>query len=164
VATAFVALGANLGDRLAAMRAAVGRLGLCGEVLEASPVYETEPVGYRDQPAFLNAVVKVDTALSPRALLDELLRIEAERGRVRTFRNAPRALDLDLLLYDELVIDEPGLTVPHPRLHERAFVLWPLADIAGAVVHPILKRSISDLRRGLQTPTGVRKLPDPLIR
>ena len=130
---AYVGLGANLGEREATIRHAVRLLGAS----RVSTLRETEPVGYVDQPRFVNGVALVETALEPRALLDRLLEIERELGRTRDGpRFGPRTIDLDLLLYDELVLDEPGLTLPHPRLHERAFVLEPLAELDPALVVP----------------------------
>ena len=133
---AAVALGANLGDRLAALRTAAASLDALPDtrVTAYSPVYETDPVGYLDQPAFLNAVLFVETALSPSALLGALLGIEAALGRRRTFRNAPRVIDLDLLVMEDgerrpVYSDTPELQLPHPRMRERAFVLAPLADL-----------------------------------
>jgi 2-amino-4-hydroxy-6-hydroxymethyldihydropteridine diphosphokinase len=140
VARAFVGLGSNLGDREATLRAAVGRLrGLSQtEVRGVSAFRDTEPVGYVDQPRFLNGAVEVETALSPRALLDALLQLERDFGRDRSASRpqGPRTLDLDLLLYGEETIGEPGLEVPHPRLHERGFVLEPLAELDPALVVP----------------------------
>lgn len=135
---AYIGLGSNLGDRQATLRAAVWRLSEYGRIVAVSSLYETEPVGFRDQPWFLNAVVALETDLGPRELLAMLLAIERDFGRERTFRNAPRTLDLDLLLYDRLIEQSEDLTVPHPRLHERAFVLVPLAEIASDEVHPLL--------------------------
>jgi 2-amino-4-hydroxy-6-hydroxymethyldihydropteridine diphosphokinase len=152
MATAFIGLGSNLGDRWSNLHAAVRRLraepGL--RLLEASDCYETAPL---DCPpgsdAFLNSVVAVETNRSPRELLAFLHRVEATFGRERSVVNGPRTLDLDLLLYDDVVIDEPDLKVPHPRMHERAFVLVPLAEVevnlGRAVVHPILKKPINEL-------------------
>ncbi|HSO08275.1 MAG TPA: 2-amino-4-hydroxy-6-hydroxymethyldihydropteridine diphosphokinase, partial [Pelomicrobium sp.] len=105
-------------------------------VTARSALYRTAPVGYLDQPDFINAVIAVETALPPRALLDALLAIERAHGRQREFPNAPRTLDLDILMYDHVTLHEPGLTLPHPRMHERAFVLKPLAEIAPELVLP----------------------------
>lgn len=129
---AAVALGANLGDAAATVNEAFARLDLlpATRVIARSPRYRTAPVGYAGQPDFINAAALVETALDADALLAALLEIESDCGRVRTFRNAPRTLDLDLLTWGELVRDDRALTLPHPRMHERAFVLVPLADIA----------------------------------
>jgi len=138
VARAYVGLGANLGDPLAQMRAAVAALAKLPTTTVAgvSSVYRSAPVGYLDQPDFFNAVVALDTGLSPQALLDALLEIEHEGGRTREFRNAPRLIDLDLLLHGERVVDEPQLTIPHPRMVDRAFVLLPLAELDPCCVVP----------------------------
>jgi 2-amino-4-hydroxy-6-hydroxymethyldihydropteridine diphosphokinase len=133
VIRAFVALGSNLGDRESNLRAAIGRLrGLPDtEVKGVSILRNTEPMGVIDQPRFLNGAVELETGLGPRALLDALLELERAFGRDRLSAapQGPRTLDLDLLLYGDAVIEEPGLLIPHPRLHERAFVLEPLADL-----------------------------------
>jgi 2-amino-4-hydroxy-6-hydroxymethyldihydropteridine diphosphokinase len=130
---AFVGLGANLGDPEPHIRCAIAALGELPRtrLLAASSLYRSEPVGVAPQPDFINAVAQLETELSARRLLEELLTVEARFGRERPFPGAPRTLDLDLLLYGDRVIDEPGLAVPHPRMHERAFVLLPLAEIAG---------------------------------
>ena len=130
---AYVGLGANLGDREETIRAAVAQL---PGVVAVSPLRETDPVGVTDQPRFLNGVAAVETELAPRELLDVLLAVERRLGRERRERWGPRTIDLDLLLYGDEVIDEDGLTVPHPRLHERRFVLEPLADLAPKLVVP----------------------------
>ena len=131
-ATAFVALGSNLRDPAAQVRAGFAALAALPAtcVTSESSLYRSAPFGYADQPDFVNAVAAIETGLAPHALLDALLAIERERGRVRAFRNAPRTLDLDLLLYGDLVLRDESLTLPHPRMHERAFVLVPLAEIA----------------------------------
>lgn len=157
---AFVALGANLGDRLGTMREAVRRLGELGEVTDVSAVYETEPVGYAEQPPFLNAVTRLITPLGPEPLVRALLGIEADLGRVRTFPNAPRRLDLDLLFYGDVVVATPDLTLPHPRLHERAFVLVPLAEFAPDFEHPVLGRRVAALVAQVD-PAGVRRAFEP---
>ena len=133
---AYVALGSNLGDRHATLRRAVERLGELGQIEAASSVWDTEPVGYVDQPRYLDAVVRLRTTLSPEETLARLLAVEHDLGRVRSFPNAPRTLDLDLLLCGSRRIALPGLTVPHPRMHERAFVLEPLGAIAPAARIP----------------------------
>jgi 2-amino-4-hydroxy-6-hydroxymethyldihydropteridine diphosphokinase len=136
--TAFIALGSNLDDPVAQVRSGLAALAaLPGTRLIAqSSLYRSTPVGYRDQPDFINAVACVTTTLAPRALLDALLDIERDHGRVRNVRNGPRTLDLDLLLYGDVQLHEDGLTLPHPRIHERAFVLVPLAEIAPAQIVP----------------------------
>ncbi len=128
---AYVGLGANLGSREETLRRAVELLGDADgmEVLALSQLRQTEPVGVVDQPPFLNGAVEVDTTRTPRELLDLLLEIERSLGRVREERWGPRTVDLDLLVYGDEVVDEPGLRVPHPRLHERRFALEPLADL-----------------------------------
>jgi 2-amino-4-hydroxy-6-hydroxymethyldihydropteridine diphosphokinase len=164
VVFACVALGSNLGDRAAHIAAAMAALrrepGI--EVVAVSAVYETDPVGPRPQGPYLNAAVRVKTALPPSELLDRLLRIEASEGRRRSReRCAPRTLDLDLLLYGDEQVDEPGLVIPHPRLHERAFVLEPLCDVAPEWVHPILGANVEDLARRVRDPAAVRRHGDP---
>ncbi|CAB1367967.1 2-amino-4-hydroxy-6-hydroxymethyldihydropteridine diphosphokinase [Denitratisoma oestradiolicum] len=135
---AYVALGANLGDPIATVRAAIEALAaLPGHRLKAvSSLYRTAPVGLLGQPDFINAVVALETPLLPESLLAELFAIEARFGRQRGIRNAPRTLDLDLLFHGDSHSDDPRLTLPHPRMHERAFVLAPLAEIAPAFILP----------------------------
>jgi 2-amino-4-hydroxy-6-hydroxymethyldihydropteridine diphosphokinase len=140
VARAYIGLGSNLGDREATLRAAVGELAAAPgvEVVGVSTLIDTEPVGLLDQPRFLNGVLALETELPPRALLGLLIAVEARFGRDRAAVPArgPRTLDLDLLVYGEEEIDEPGLRVPHPRLHERAFVLRPLAEVEPDLIVP----------------------------
>jgi 2-amino-4-hydroxy-6-hydroxymethyldihydropteridine diphosphokinase len=156
VPRAFVGLGANLGDRDAALRRAVELLGEHDgvDVVAVSAVRETEPVGVLDQPRFLNAACAVDTTLAPRALLDVLLDVERALGRVRgAERYGPRTIDLDLLVYGGEVVDEPGLVVPHPRLHERRFALEPLLDLDPGLVVPGRGR-VDDLLDALDEDAG----------
>ena len=143
--TVYIALGTNLGERLDNLRAAIDALGPDVHVLAKSHVYETPPWGYEDQPAFLNMVVKADTGLEPDVLLKYLKQLEAELGREKSVRWGPRLIDLDILFYDDLVIDTPPLVIPHPRLHERGFVLVPLADVGAEVVHPVLGEFVWEL-------------------
>jgi 2-amino-4-hydroxy-6-hydroxymethyldihydropteridine diphosphokinase len=156
--TAYIALGANLEDPVVQVRAGLAALATLPDtqLLMQSSLYRTAPVGYADQPDFINAVAAVDTELSPRELLDALLAIELNHGRVRQFANSPRTLDLDVLLYDDVEVNEIGLTIPHPRMHERAFVLAPLAEIAPLCEIPGHGR-VGEVLRGLDT-RGVTRL------
>jgi len=143
--TVFIALGTNLGDCLANLRDAINALAPDVRILRESMIYETPPWGYTDQPSFLNMVVEAETSLNPRALLSYLKKREDELGRVKNFRYGPRHIDLDILFYDELVLDGESLQIPHPRLHERAFVLVPLAELVPDFVHPILGKDVKSL-------------------
>ena len=143
--TVYIALGANLGDRLANLRDAIDALAPDMTILRESTIYETPPWGYTDQPSFLNMVVEAETSLNPRALLDYLKKTEDELGRVKNFRYGPRHIDLDILFYDDVVYEDERLQIPHPRLHERAFVLVPLNDLAPDYVHPTLGKDVKSL-------------------
>jgi 2-amino-4-hydroxy-6-hydroxymethyldihydropteridine diphosphokinase len=160
---AMLGLGSNLGDRLENLQVAVDALGKRGDirVLRSSRVYETEPVGGPAQPEYLNAVVEIETSLEPLALLHACLDVEQELGRVRGERWGPRTIDIDLLTFDERSIDEPDLVVPHPRMHERAFVLVPLAELDADPMLPGGRR-LTELRSGTITLTGVRPFAPPL--
>lgn len=143
--TVYLALGSNLGNRLANLKNAVSNLPPQMEVKKKSLVYETPPWGYIDQPPFLNQVVMAKTYLEPDALLSHLKRLESVLGREPSFENGPRLIDMDILFYDDAILDSPPLVIPHPRLHQRGFVLVPLNEIAPDLVHPVLGKSISDL-------------------
>lgn len=147
--TAAISLGSNLGDRHAHLRFGVYKLSRIFDDMRLSNVRETAPLGVSEpQPAFLNAAVVGTTTLTARGLLDAILAIERERGRERPYQNAPRTLDLDLILFGDSVIDAAGLTVPHPRFRERPFVLEPLAEIAPDLVDPVTGLTIASLFTG----------------
>lgn len=158
MARIFLGLGSNLGDREKNINLALEKLGQVGKVHKVSSLYETEPVGYKDQPWFLNLVAEFETKLSPQELLRAGKAIEKELGREPGPRFGPRPIDLDILLYDNLVLGIPELTIPHPRLAERAFVLIPLAEIAPEVLHPVLKKTVRELREVLPTGEEVRQI------
>ncbi len=141
----YLALGSNMGSRLANLKAAISNLTPQMTVKVKSSVYETPPWGFTEQSEFLNQVIMGETYLQPQALLSHLKRLEAALGRVPGFQNGPRLIDLDILFYDDLVLDTPPLVVPHPRLHERAFVLVPLTEIAPDLIHPVLDKPIHEL-------------------
>lgn len=153
--TAYIALGSNLpsltGSSEATLEAAIEVLATLGRVTARSRFYTTEPVGYADQPAFLNAAVALETALEPEDLLDRLLEIERLYGRDRShgIPNGPRTLDLDLILYGNRIVHSQRLTLPHPRMHERSFVLLPLAEIAPEQIHPKLHKTVKELLQAL---------------
>lgn len=153
--TAYIGLGANLGDRSEMLEWATERLGALGSVEAISGVYETDPLHVLDQPRFLNAVARVRTALRPESVLAGLLAIELDAGRTRSIRHGPRTLDLDLLLFDDLIVHTPDLTLPHPRLHERAFVLVPLADLAPHLIVPGHDATVSELLARLDSTAGI---------
>lgn len=157
-ATAYIGLGSNLGDREGYLRRALRRLeeAGAGHVRRVSPVYETDPWGYADQGPFLNLVAEIETDLTPSALLAGAQAIERELGRERTLRWGPRTIDLDILLYGDLIWDKPELTLPHPRLAERAFVLVPLADLDPGLVIPGTAKTVAEALRALPADQGVR--------
>jgi len=152
----YLSLGSNLGDRSAHLRAAIERLGEAGTIRAVSGFYETEPVELRDQPWFLNCVVALETSDSPEALLQRALAIEQEMGRVRMKEKGPRSIDIDILLFGERVVEERGLKIPHPAMHQRRFVLEPLAEIAPEALHPQLRKTARELLADLPAGQMVR--------
>lgn len=154
----YLGLGSNLGDRKAILEKALQLLGQRLQIERVSSLYETEPVGYAEQPPFLNAVCRAQTKLGPLQLFSVIKGIEASLGRVPSFPNAPRPIDLDIIFYGDLVMETPELTIPHPRLEERAFVLIPLYELDPGLVHPVSGESIKDLAAGVQGRAGVRKI------
>jgi 2-amino-4-hydroxy-6-hydroxymethyldihydropteridine diphosphokinase len=160
MSTIYLALGTNLGDRFANLQAAIAALSPAVRVLDQSPVYETPPWGVADQPAFLNMVLRGKTHLQPLELLRNLKDLETALGRVSSIRYGPRLIDMDILFYDSLVLDTPQLTLPHPRLQERAFVLVPLADLEPDLIHPVLGKTIRTLLAEVDT-TGVTRYEQP---
>lgn len=156
--TVYLSLGSNLGDRAANLRTAIAKLAELGEVIAVSSFYDTAPVEVTGQPWFLNCAVKLDTEKMPRQLIASILALEQTMGRQRTQQKGPRTIDIDILLFGTSVIDLPTLTIPHPKLHERRFVLEPLAEIAPDAKHPVFKRSMRQLRDALPSGQTVRKL------
>jgi 2-amino-4-hydroxy-6-hydroxymethyldihydropteridine diphosphokinase len=142
---AYLSLGSNIGDREAQLREAVTQLGALGRVAALSSFYETEPVEFTEQAWFLNCALAIETAEAPQELMAEILRIEEQMGRRRVQNKGPRSIDIDILLFNNEIIDSKELTIPHPAMQQRRFVLEPLAEIAPDVVHPILRKTIQAL-------------------
>ena len=153
----YLSLGSNVGDREANLREAIARLGEVGTVAALSSFYETEPVEFTAQAWFLNCAAALETELMPRQLLSRILGIEQAMGRRRTQPKGPRNIDIDILLFGNSVVDTPQLTIPHPAMHERRFVLAPLAEIAPEARHPVLKRTMRELLEGLPPGAAVRR-------
>lgn len=156
----FIGLGSNTGDKIENIKKAIEELGKVPEnkVVDVSTLYRTEPVGGVDQDWFVNAVAELETTLSPRELLNTLLDIERDLGRIRDVKWGPRTIDLDILLYDDLIMDEEGLSIPHPLLQERGFVLVPMAEIAPKVMHPRLKKDMSEIMKSIHDNKKIEKI------
>lgn len=154
----YLALGSNLGDRMGNLKSAVQHLSQKLTIKKVSSVYETEPVYFKEQPLYLNAALSAATGLDPFELLRFVKSIESDLGRQPGFRNAPRIIDIDILFYGDRIIETPELTVPHPGIAERAFVLVPLAEIAPELVHPVTHEKVEDLLSVVNGLGGVRKI------
>ena len=141
----YLSLGTNLGNRLDNLKHALESMKEFCQVVASSSVYETDPWGFEDQPFFYNQVVKIETVLDPIQLLREIKKMELEMGRIPTFQYGPRLIDIDILLYEDLIIVEENLKIPHPLLQERRFVLVPLCEIAAELLHPVLKKTFEEL-------------------
>jgi len=153
----YLSLGSNVGDREAHLRDAIARLGTAGRVVAVSSFYETEPVEFIQQPWFLNCVAALETSQTPRQLMTSLLGIEQEMGRTRVRKKGPRTIDIDILLFDNEQIVSQELTIPHPAMPQRRFVLEPLAELAPAAVHPVLQKTVRELLDALPPGQAVRK-------
>lgn len=154
MSVAYLSLGSNLGDREGSLRACIQRLRQLGTISKVSSLYETEPMELREQPWFLNCAVCLETGLNPEQLLTEIQRIEAELGRNRVVDKGPRTVDVDILLFDNLILQRQGLQIPHPAMTQRRFVLAPLHEIAPAIRHPISGKTIEELLNELDATTG----------
>ena len=154
---AYLSLGSNMGDRETHLHEAIARLQSEGRVVSVSSFYETEPVEFTDQAWFLNCALALETTRTPRQLMSDILTIEREMGRQRIHKKGPRIIDIDILLFSDEIIDSPDLTVPHPAMQHRRFVLEPLAEIAPGAQHPVLKKTIRELLDVLPAGQAVRK-------
>jgi 2-amino-4-hydroxy-6-hydroxymethyldihydropteridine diphosphokinase len=155
---AYLSLGSNVGDREAQLQTAVARLSAAGRVTAVSSLYETEPVEFTEQPWFLNCAVALETDQTPPQLMAQILGIEQEMGRKRVQNKGPRTMDIDILLFDNEIVNSPDITIPHPALHERRFALEPLAEIAPEAQHPIFHKTIRALRDALPPEQTVRRI------
>jgi 2-amino-4-hydroxy-6-hydroxymethyldihydropteridine diphosphokinase len=158
----YLSLGSNVGDREAQLQEARAKLAAVGRVVAESSFYETEPVEFTQQPWFLNCVLALETSKTPQELIAAVLRIEVEMGRRRMQKKGPRTIDIDILLFDDTIVDSKELTIPHPAMHQRRFVLEPLAEIAPELLHPVLKKTIGELLDSLPPGQVVKRLkPKP---
>ena len=157
----YLSLGSNVGDRSAQLRDALGRLSAIGHVVAVSSVYETEPMEFTQQPWFLNCAVLLETDKTPQELMTAILGIEEEMGRRPVQKKGPRSIDIDILLFGDMIMESKDLTIPHPAMHQRRFVLEPLAEIAPEVLHPAFKRTIRELLDALPEGQVVRKQNTP---
>jgi 2-amino-4-hydroxy-6-hydroxymethyldihydropteridine diphosphokinase len=155
--TVYLSLGSNIGDRAAQLSDAQARLAALGRILAASALYETEPVEFTEQPWFLNCALALETSKGPEELMAAILVIEQQMGRRRVQQKGPRSIDIDILLFGNEIVESKDLVIPHPAMHQRRFVLEPLAEIAPEVVHPVLGQTIRELRDALPTGQEVRK-------
>lgn len=155
---AYLSLGSNLGDREAQLWETQAQIGTMAKIIKVSSFYETEPVEFTDQPWFLNCAIAIETTLTPQQLMHTILKVEQEMGRRRLQKKGPRKIDIDLLLFDQEIIDTKELTIPHPAMQKRRFVLEPLAEIAPEVRHPVLKKTVRELLDALPPGQIVRKL------
>ena len=156
--TAYLLTGSNLGDRASSLQKANALIAQsCGKIISFSSLYETAPWGLLEQPAFLNQAIAVETSLEPEELMQALLEIEAAMGRIRDARYGPRIIDLDILLYDQVIMEQPILRLPHPALPQRRFALTPLAEIAPALIHPVLQKNIQELLAECTDDSDVQK-------
>ena len=154
---AYLSLGSNLGDREQNLRGAIRQASALGRLVAVSSFYETEPVEFTDQPWFLNCVIALETATQPAQLMAELLRIEHEMGRQRVLKKGPRSIDIDILLFGDDVVNTPELTIPHPAMARRRFVLEPLAEIAPELRHPLLGKTVRELLAELSPGQTVKR-------
>jgi 2-amino-4-hydroxy-6-hydroxymethyldihydropteridine diphosphokinase len=155
----YLSLGSNMGDPATNLNTAIAGLRALGDVVAVSSFYETEPVELTAQPWFLNCAIKLDTEKMPKQLMSGILDLEQEMGRRRQQKKGPRIIDIDILLFGNSIIETKGLTIPHPAMHQRRFVLEPLAEIAPEVRHPVFKRTVRELRDALPPGQAVRRIP-----
>jgi 2-amino-4-hydroxy-6-hydroxymethyldihydropteridine diphosphokinase len=154
----YLSLGSNLGDREAQLQEVIRRLESTGTLRSVSSIYETEPVEFTDQPQFLNCAVALETSSTPEQLMLQLLTIEKAMGRQRIQTKGPRTIDLDILFFGDEIVDTPGLTIPHPAMQHRRFVLEPLAEIAPDAMHPVLRKTVRELLEELPSGQSVRRM------